>query len=46
MGLKWNVFIAIFNVDLADLTLRQILEVFWYYCEEGQEKASQILKTM
>lgn len=42
----WDFFIDRYKIKLADLTLRQILEMFFYYVEDGVESSDDILKKL
>ena len=41
MALLWNAFLEDFNQEIWDWTLREILEAFWYYCENGPEAVTE-----
>ena len=36
MAELWNAFIEDYGNEIHDWTLRLILELFWYYCEDGK----------
>ncbi len=44
MALLWNAFLEDFDQEIWDWTLRETLEAFWYYCENGPEAVAEWAK--
>ena len=44
MALLWNAFLEDFGEEIWDWTLRETLEAFWYYCENGPEAVAEWAK--
>lgn len=41
----WNAFLEDFDHEIWDWTLRETLEAFWHYCQDGNKSVVEWRKT-
>ena len=39
----WDAFLEDYGNEIHDRTLRQLLEIFWHYCQDGSKAVHEFL---